>query len=299
MAGKKTIFDLQQAVNETYQTVMLYLGESLPQIVGAIAILLIGLVVAYLLRLAVRKLTLGAENLLLRSAEKRGLKDPGRRSYSALIGNLAFWSVLLFFMAASANVLDWQIFSKFLGGLLTYLPQLFSGLLIILAGIVLGGVVRSLIESTASSTGMPRAELPARIAQAAVVITAIVVGIDQLGIDITFLTTSFIVIAGVLLFGAALSFGLGAKDYIANLIGARLSQHHFQVGQKVRLDDTEGLLLEITQTALVLDTERGRIVVPASLLQQRVCEIVTEDSAGAESTSAGQERNQEHKNGDA
>ncbi|MDH3389011.1 MAG: mechanosensitive ion channel, partial [Gammaproteobacteria bacterium] len=197
------------------------------------------------------------------------------RSYNVLVGNITFWSVLLFFMAASANMLDWQIFSDFLGTLLTYLPHLFAGLLIILAGFVVGGVVHSLIETTASTAGIARPQIPARIAQVAVVMTSLVIGIEQLGINITFLTTTLIVVAGVLLSGAALAFGLGARHYVANLIGAQISQKHYQVGQFIKFDDIEGYLLEITQTALVLDTERGRAVVPACRLQQDVSEIVT------------------------
>jgi len=280
MADQQSFFDWQQSISETYGVVVQHLSDRFPQVIGAIAILLIGLLVAYLLRFAARKLTLAAEALILGTTRETGIARAAERSYSGLVGNITFWSVLLFFMAASANMLDWQIFSDFLGTLLTYLPHLFAGLLIILAGFVLGGVARSLIETAAATAGIARPDLPARIAQVAVVMTALIIGIEQLGINITFLTTTFIVIAGVLLSGAALAFGLGAKHFVANLIGAQISQKHYQVGQWVKLGDIEGYLLEITQTALVLDTERGRAVVPASRLQRDISEILAKGNDG-------------------
>jgi hypothetical protein len=283
MTDQQTVFDWQGAIGATYTGIIQYLTDHIPQMIGAVSLILVGLIAAFSLRYLARRLTLATETLILRSASKRGLHRPTAMSYQTLVGNIVFWTTLLFFITASVKLLGWNIFSNFLGILLTYLPSLFSGLLIILAGFVLGGFVRSLILATASSAGISRSELPARIAQVAVVMTALIIGIEQLGINITFFTTILTVLSGVLLFGIALAFGLGSKQFVANMIAAQISRKHFQVGQWIKLPEAEGQLLEITQTTLVLDTERGRAVVPASLLQQDISEIVTEsgDSSGS------------------
>lgn len=276
-------FDWQEAIDETYRSGARAVADNLPQVFGAIAILLAGIAIALLLRYIARKLTLAAESLVERSASEHGISADSERSYNALFGNIVFWSTLLFFVAVSTNLLGWEIFSRALQEFLAYLPNLFAALFIILAGLVLGRASAALVVSAAVTTRIERPELSARVVQALIVTTAVMIGIEQLGINIGFLTTALIVVVGVLLAGIALAFAFGARHYVANLIGAHVSHRHFETGQWIKTPQAEGYLLEITQTALVLDTERGRAVVPASLLQQQVSEIVadTGDSGGS------------------
>lgn len=289
MTDSELDLDWQTAINETYDGAVSQLLDNLPQIIGVIGILLVGLIVATLLRFVARRVILTLEGTLQRSARKRGLARPTRKSSNKVIGNIVFWTVLLFFMAGSADLLGWDLFSDLLGALIEYLPSLFLGLLIILVGFVLGSLLHSLVLTTATTAGIVRPELAARSVQIAVVMTSLIIGIEHLGIDITFFTTTFIVFSAVLLFGVALAFGMGAREYVANLIGAQVSRRHFQAGQWIRLGDIEGHLLEITQTALVLDTEGGRLVIPASLMQQGVGKILTaaDDDGGGGSSLLG------------
>ncbi|MFT5084404.1 MAG: hypothetical protein ACI9Y1_002459 [Lentisphaeria bacterium] len=276
MADTKQAFDWQNALTETHiefsQNVIAYL----PQMLSALALLLIGWLVAWLLRLLARKLIRGFDALVLRAAQKRGLPQSPVRSFARLGGNIVFWSVLLFFISASANMLEWKIFSGLTSALLTYFPNVLTGLLIILAGFALSGLTRSAVARAAESADIAHADLLARIVQVTIVLTAIVIGVEQLGINVAFLTTTLIVTAGVLLSGAALAFGLGAKHFIANVIGAQTTRKHYQLGQLIKIGDVKGYLLEITPTILVLDTELGRAAVPAKLFHEQISQTITD-----------------------
>jgi Small-conductance mechanosensitive channel len=281
MADAKQAFDWQHALTETYADITQQMIAHIPQIVGALVLLIAGWILAWVLRVVAQKLVKGLEALFLRTALKRGLPQSSVRSYAALGGDIVFWSVLLFFVAASANMLDWKIFSGISTALLTYLPNVLTGLLIILAGFALSGVARSAVAGAAESTGVAQVDLLARIAQITVLLTAIVIGVEQLGINVAFLTTTLIVVAGVLLGGAALAFGLGAKHFVANIIGAQTMRKLYQIGQLVKIGDVEGYLLEITPTSVVLDTEKGRAAVPAKLFHEQVSHIITESQEGS------------------
>lgn len=276
MMESKKAFDWQGTLIETYQEFTRQAIDHIPQLLGALALLLVGWVMAWLLRLLARKLILGFDLVLLRAAQKRGLPQSQTRSYARLGGDIIFWSVLLFFMAASANMLNWKIFADASNALLTYLPNVLSGLLIILAGFALSGIARSAVASTAESTGIAQADLLARIAQVTVVLTAMVIGVEQLGINVAFLTTTLIVVVGILLGGAALAFGLGAKHFVANIIGVQTARKHYQLGQLIKIGDIEGYLLEITPTLIILDTKQGRAAVPAKLFHEQVSEIIAD-----------------------
>ena len=283
MEETRQAFDWQGTLIETYQDFAVQTINHIPQLLGALALFFVGWLMALLVRLLARKLIRGLDLVLLRTAQKQGLQQATPRSYEKLGGDIAFWSVLLFFIAASANMLDWKIFSGATKALLAYLPSVLTGLLIILAGFALSGIVRSAVASAAESTGITQAGLLARIAQVTVVLTAMVIGVEQLGINVAFLTTTLTVVAGVLFGGAALAFGFGAKHFVANVIGVQTARKHYQPGQLIKVAGVEGYLLEITSTQLILDTTAGRAVVPAKLFHEQVSEIIADTPEGAAS----------------
>lgn len=276
MVDTKPVFDWQGALSDTYQEITRQTIDHIPQLLGAVVLLVAGWIIASLLRLLARKVIGGLDVLLLRTSQKRGGHLPAVRSYALVGGNIVYWSVLLFFVAASANMLEWKVFADVTGALLNYIPSVLFGVLIILTGLGLSGVVRSTVVTTAQSMDIAQSDLLARTAQITVVLTAVIIGVEQLGINVAFLTTTLIVVVGVLLAGAALAFGLGARDYIANVIGAKTSSKYYQLSQLIKVGDVEGHLLEITPTAIVLDTEQGRAVIPAKLFHQQISEIIHE-----------------------
>jgi small-conductance mechanosensitive channel len=219
----------------------------------------------------------GLDKLIFRAAQKKGGDASAPKSYAKLAGDIVFWTILTFFLAASGNMLDWPIFSSIAKSLMLYLPNVISGLLIILVGFGLSGLTRSAVSSAIETAGIAHSDFLSRIAQITVVLTAIVIGVEQLGINLAFISTTLVVAAGVILGGGALAFALGAKYFVANVIGAQTTRKHYHVGQHIRFAEIEGYILEITATTLVVDTPKGRATIPASLIQRNICEIIDEE----------------------
>ena len=63
----------------------------------------------------------------------------------------------------------------------------------------------------------------------------------------------------------ALALSLGARTYVANLIGGHQLRHSFSVGQTIRMGGFEGRILDLTPVSVVLETEEGRVSLPAKL----------------------------------
>lgn len=111
------------------------LAAHLPNLIGAIVLLAVGWMLARLLRvLAVRGMRL-AETLIERLAGPSRLRV-GRSAN--VLGTVVYWVVLLFFVTAATHVLGLQTFTDWLARLLDFLPTLAAGLLIIVAGYILG-----------------------------------------------------------------------------------------------------------------------------------------------------------------
>lgn len=285
-------FSLKESLIQTYQQFVREVVDHAPELLGALGLLLIGWLLAHLARILTRRLFGGVDSVLHRFLRVDGSKQASaRHSYAIITSRVLFWVVLLFFVAAAANVLGWGLFSGWMASLVAYLPRLVTGLLIVLAGLLLGGAARTLVAKTANSAGVEQSELLGRIGQIVVVLTMTVIGVEQAGINVHFLTNALVVAAGVFLAGGALAFGLGARSLVANVIGAQYSRKHYKIGEQVKIGDTEGALVEVTQTAIVLDTGEGRAVVPARLFHESVSNIGPESEVRESKNSKQEEAN--------
>jgi small-conductance mechanosensitive channel len=253
------------------------LVSHLPNLLGAILLLVIGWLLARVLRiLAVRGMQL-LEALIERFTGSTRLRI-GRRSM--VLGTIVFWVVLLFFVTAATHVLGLQTFSDWLARLLDYLPTLAAGLLIIVAGYVLAGFVADLVHATATRLAAPQRTALARIAQAATLIAAILVGADQIGVKVTWIAVLAAIAIGSVLGGVTIAVSLGARSYVANLIGAHYLRQAFRVGQRVRVAGFEGRILELTATSLVVETTDGRVSIPGRAYHDEPIVLLTRPDDG-------------------
>lgn len=241
-------------------------GHFLPSILGAILLLLIGWVVARILRTVAIRTAFIVDRMMSRfiataSAERATLSQ----SSAKILGSIVFWLVLLFFITAATQMLGLNAFTAWLAGVVNYVPTLFAGALIIAAGFLLSRLARELVVATYAIAGTRQRELLGRTVQAIILITALLVGADQVGIKVTFLVIIAAAAGGTIAASVALALSLGARNYVANLIGGHHLRQAFSVGQTVRVAGIEGRILELTPVSMILETEEGRVTLPAKV----------------------------------
>lgn len=254
--------------------------EFIPDLVGALLLVLLGWIVARLLRSAGTRLAVWFNAFVERSLGRE--RAPYLRLSTAsvtLIGNVTFWIIILLFITAATRVLGLTAFSDWLDQVVGYLPTLLAGGLIILVGVVISALVRDLTAATVASAGVAYSDVFARGAQAVVLVTALIIGINQIGIDVTLLVTLVSILFAALCISFALAFALGARTFVSNLIGAHYLQQHYHPGQLARLGDVEGEILELTATSVVISSESGRVTVPAKVFNESATLLLSESSA--------------------
>lgn len=249
---------LARAGSGTVERVLAYL----PQLLGALALLLVGWLLARLLRAAARRATTLLDSLVARSTGDERWRI-GRSA--TVLGSVVYWVVLLFFVAAAAQTLGLQTFTDWLARLLEHLPTLVAGLLIVAAGVVLSGFVAELVQAAATALAPPQRQALARLAQGATLVLALLVGADQIGLKITWLAILATVIVATVLGGVTIAASLGARGFVANLIGAHYLRQSLRLGQRVRVAGHEGRIVDVSATSLVLECEAGRIMLPGRI----------------------------------
>lgn len=246
-----------------------FLGKAsqfFPKLVGALLLLLIGWLIARLLRSIGTNVVMTLERVLSQSSIARTGASVKLPLVSArMLGSILFWLVLLFFVTAATEVMGLEIFTAWLAQLVGYLPTVAAGGLIIVVGVLASRMARQLVEAAPVGEVRAQRELLGRMAQAVILITAILVGADQVGIRVTFLVIMAAVIVAALVGAAALAISLASRSYVANLIGSHYLRQTYAIGQQVRVDGHEGKILEMSATSLVLETRDGRVSLPAKL----------------------------------
>lgn len=250
--------------------------DILPKLVGALAIMLAGLALAFLLRFLVRRLVGGLDRIIPGQKVKSSLRRLGmERSAADVIGGVVYWIVLIFFLTAATETLGLPVVTTWLSGIALYLPRILSGVLICFAGLIGGILLRDLTVSAAASAGIAYGSALGRLAQGATLLISVLIAVEQVGINVDFLTTTAITLLGIILFGGSLAFGLGARTVVSNILAAHYLQKVYAVGQQVRIGEWQGEIVQITATAVILETAEGRVLVPAKLFGETASVLVT------------------------
>ena len=274
MENQNPIVELQEwtaTLTESVSRVAVQILEYLPAVLGAVVLLLVGWGVAQLLRIATRKI---AEKTVLRLAHTSPMDTRVQQplSYGAaptVASRIVFWVVLLFFVLAAAEVLELELISALLSGITAYIPRLLAGLLILFLGLWFAEVTRAVLSRASNKVGIEQSDVLGRLGQVLVLLVVFSVAAGQIGIDNTLLVALVAIFFGVMLGAVALAFSFGAKTLIANLLAAQSIAQTYTTGDTIRIGDTEGRILRITRTSLILETQEGQVLIPAKRFSEQ------------------------------
>lgn len=251
------------------------IANFIPNLFGALVVVLLGFVVAKLLDTLLSKLLakLGLDRVmggtgLTKLMSRAGIKVP----ISTLVGKIVYWFVLLIFLVSAAESLGLQRVSATLDVLALYLPKVFAGALVLLVGVLLAQLANGLVRGAAEGVGLDYAAGLGRVAQVLVIIISISVAISQLEIKTDLL--NHVIVIGLITVGLAiaLAMGLGSREIAGQIIAGIYVRELYQVGQQVRVGEVEGQIEEIGTVKTTLLTDEGELVSLSNkiLLEQRV-----------------------------
>jgi len=260
-----------QALNQAMQLLVQKTSGQVPNILGAIALLVGGWILARILRFACVRLFSGVDGLLRRYGLERGLLRIGfARPASELLGSLIYWLVVLIFFTAATEILGLPVVATWLGGVSTYLPCILVAVLMLLGGFLAGNLARDAVASAAAAAGMAYSALLGRVVYVAILLVAVVTGIDEIGIESRFLTMTLAIFIGALVGAAGLAFGLGARTAVSNIIAVHYLRQIYRVGHTVRIGEAQGKISEITNNAVIIENGQDWLVVPAKDFSEKI-----------------------------
>lgn len=198
------------------------LATFLPSFFGALIVFVFGLVFARWGKALTVKVL---EALCLSKAvEKTGFEDFLKKAevkvkIEEIFGVVVKWVIILVFSIAAANILGLTAVSLILNNILNYLPRVFSSVIVLVIGVLLAGLVESLIKGALGPVDIKTSRLFAKIGAYLVIIFAVLTAVNELGIAQSLVNTLITGFIAMLALGFGLALGLGAKDIVSQALG--------------------------------------------------------------------------------
>lgn len=147
-----------------------------------------------------------------------------------IVAGMAKWLIVLTFFIAATNIAGLTSVSSVLSGVLRYIPNVVSAVIVLALGVLLAGVVESVVKGALSSIDLKTGRLMGKVASYTVVTIAILAAFSELKIADSFINILFIGFVAMISLGFGLAIGLGAKD----LIGLILTDWYKQIQKDLK-----------------------------------------------------------------
>lgn len=193
----------------------------LPNLLGALIVFILGIILANWSKdLLIKSLGLVKfENLTQDSKIKQFLsKAEINQKLEVILGNMVKWIILLVFFVSATNILGLTTVANLLGGILAYVPNVISAVIVLALGVLLGGVVERVVKGALASVDLKTSRLMGKIASYTVVTIATLAAFSELKIAAGFVNILFIGFVAMLALGFGLAIGLGAKETVSKIM---------------------------------------------------------------------------------
>jgi small-conductance mechanosensitive channel len=235
----------------------------LPKVLVALVLLIIGWLIAKVLEKVANKVlnVIGVDNISEKSGIDRFLMTSGFPSnLSYIFARILFWTILILFLLPVADILGLRFFAIIINDIISYLPNLFVALFILLIGAwgakVFGGIVRG----SSSRMGLDNSELLGTITSIFILVIAFIIALTQLKIETEILTSILLILLASLGLAVAISFGVGSKDIFKNIVAGVYLNKSIREGENVKFANTEGKILHIGTILTKLKIDESKII---------------------------------------
>lgn len=197
------------------------IAVTLPKIIGAILILLIGWIIAKLLKKAIVKLLkiIRLNTLSEKVGIEKFLKEGGLKKTAAdLIGSLFYWIIMLTVILAVFNSLQLNSAKELFNSIILFIPNIIVSLIILLFGLYAAKFISTVLSSSLKNMKDKAAGLIEKIAYYSIVIFTVFLVLGQLKIAQSIITNAFILAFGGICLAFGLAFGLGGKESAAEVL---------------------------------------------------------------------------------
>ncbi len=246
-----------------FQSIFEKIGGYLPNLIGAVVVLVIGWLGAKILkRLTVKVLRVcGIVELSKKIKFHDMLIKVGiTNTLDQIIGGLVYYMVLFIFLISASEILGFKLVLDTLNKFMAYLPHVFGAFLILIIALYLAKVIKDGLASASTSLNIAYARALSSVLEILIVGFGIVMALTELGLDMTIFTANITIIISGIVLAMALSLGLGSRSIMSNVLARYYISQLFHVGDNVSLGGHKGTIIKITPVSVIIQTDDEEVL---------------------------------------
>ena len=256
----------------SFNTYLSGIIDSLPTLVAGIIVLIVGWLLAKLVRTILRRALAGKLDTIVQSTGMAGLfRKLGIHSVGTFAASVIYGAVLVVFVMAAADIMGMERLQAGVGAFIAYLPTLLTALAIFVAGLWAGEKVTNTIATLTETMGLSGGRSMARVLGGLVVLFISITALNVAGVDTELITSNLqIILAGVLLaFG--LAYAYASRDILTNILSSFYGKERFKPGMRIRIGEDEGVIERIDSISVTLRMQDREVLIPTCrLINERI-----------------------------
>lgn len=209
--------DIVQPFQTAFGTLLSYV----PQLIGAIIVLIVGYLVARLIGAVLTRVLarVGFDRVMDRAGVASFLRRSGTElTPSGTLGKVVFWFVFIIAFTMFASALGVPQISGFLNEMIGYIPRIFAAIAILFLAAVFANFVAALIRGATSN------EILAKIGRYLIIVYAAFAALTVLDIAVQLTANTLLVVLSGLALAFGIAFGWGGRDLARDLLQRSVHQ---------------------------------------------------------------------------
>jgi flagellar biosynthesis protein FliQ len=195
--------------------------DFLPRLGLALIVLIAGWLIAKMIRFAIAR-ALRAVNFHIvtdRAGIDGFLRDGGiRMDATDILAMLVYWIVILTALLIGFNLLGLTYITELVSRVLLFVPKVLVAALILAFGAYFARFVGQSIAAYLRNVHMQDADLLGNLARYAILTFVVLIALDQVNVGGDIVRQTFLIVLAGLVFALALAFGLGGREWAAELL---------------------------------------------------------------------------------
>jgi small-conductance mechanosensitive channel len=277
-------------IKDIFYDVLGQFAAVLPNLAGALAVLLIGWLISRGLRKLVKTLLsrTGIDQLAERLNQIEIMEKARIRIVpSVLLSKILYYILMLVVALAATDILGIQAVSDLMVDIINYIPNLLTAAIVLFIGLLFADFIKGIVLSTAKSLGIPSANLIANFLFYFLLIAVAMSALGQAQIDTDFLATNLTIIIAGGVAAFAIGYGLASRDVMANFIASFYSSKKVTPGDVIKVGEVTGTVKAMDNTSITLEgEEKQTIILPLSKLTTEKVEIIKPASPPQETSNS-------------
>jgi hypothetical protein len=230
-------------LSRTMDEILKGFARFLPRFVEMLGILIVGWIIAFVLRAVVRSILriTRFDKLSEHTGAAQLLRGAALPSPTEMLSRFVFWMAWVGFILVGISVLGIVGIDEQLSSFLGFLPRLFAAFFILFFGLLAASFFSRAALLGGVNADLPSPRLVSLTLRTVMILLVVSAAFEEIGIGSRTVFMTFTLTFGALMLGLALAFGLGGKDLARRYLEKRFTRDQVTEHGKEKEDELSPL----------------------------------------------------------